>query len=47
MTRGKKKKIIDSSADSKVRWELFGLLIVAGLLVAWGVQFILFTPVGR
>lgn len=47
MTHGKKKKVIDSAADSKLRIGAFMVLIVAWLLIAWGVHFILFTPVGR
>lgn len=47
MRRKKKRKVIDSAADSRVRLGGFMLLIVAGLLIVWGVHFILFTPVGR
>lgn len=46
MTHGKK-KIIDSSADSRLKVSGFMVVILAGVLIAWGVHFILFTPVGR
>lgn len=45
--RNKSRRVVDSTADSRIRWGWLVLMIVVASAVIWGANLILFTPVGR